>query len=100
MISFGLKRVSSLSSRSALTRNFRAISLFQSQKITLRAFSVDLKGPSQSDEVAAKQAARQFMGAVKEESSITEIASYDEWRTKVMEELNKPIILDCYADWC
>jgi thioredoxin len=40
------------------------------------------------------------MGAVKEESFITEIASYDEWRTKVMEELNKPIILDCYADWC
>ncbi len=40
------------------------------------------------------------MGAVKEESSITEIASYDEWRIKVMEELNKPIILDCYADWC
>ena len=40
------------------------------------------------------------MGAVKEESSITDIASYDEWRIKVMEELNKPIILDCYADWC
>ena len=40
------------------------------------------------------------MAAAKDESTITELASYDEWRTKVMEEKNKPIILDCYADWC
>jgi thioredoxin len=55
--------------------------------------------PSQSEE-AAKAAARQFIEAVKEESSIEEIASYNDWKPKVMEELNKPIILDCYADWC
>jgi thiol-disulfide isomerase/thioredoxin len=49
---------------------------------------------------AAKAAAKQFMEAVKEESHIEEIANYNEWKTKVMDELNTPIILDCYADWC
>jgi len=30
---------------------------------------------------------------------IDEVQSIDQWRTKVMEQ-SKPIILDCYADWC
>jgi thiol:disulfide interchange protein len=44
--------------------------------------------------------AMEFMNAVKDFSHIDEIKDKNEWRTKVMEELNKPIILDCYADWC
>lgn len=41
-----------------------------------------------------------FMNAVRDFSHIDEIKDMNEWKTKVMEELNKPIILDCYADWC
>ena len=40
------------------------------------------------------------MGALKEQILIEEVQDYEEWRSKVMEEINKPIILDCYADWC
>lgn len=40
------------------------------------------------------------MEAVKEESFIEELSNYNDWKPKVMDELNKPIILDCYADWC
>ena len=59
------------------------------------------KGPQADDsEAAAKASARQFMGKVEEDLIIDEVTSIDQWTTKVMEVKDKPIILDCYADWC
>lgn len=36
---------------------------------------------------------------VEEHPDIIELQSVDEWTSHVMQE-DKPIILDCYADWC
>jgi len=54
---------------------------------------------SADSETIAKESAKDFMKSVKEEL-IDELKSYDEWLPKVMEETTKPVLLDCYADWC
>ena len=65
-----------------------------------RWFSTGKDPKDKVNEEAAMVQAMQFMNAVKDFSFIEEIKDMNEWRTKVMEELDKPIILDCYADWC
>ena len=60
-------------------------------------------GPPPSDlgsEAAAKASARDFLGKVEEDLIIDEINTIEEWTTKVMDVKDKPIILDCYAEWC
>jgi thioredoxin len=64
----------------------------------MRSFSTNQGGAESED--AAKAAAKEFIQAVKEVSLIDEIADLSQWKTKVMDEKNKPIILDCYAEWC
>ena len=51
-------------------------------------------------EAAAKASAKEFLEKVDEELIIDEITTIKEWTTKVMDVKDKPIILDCYADWC
>jgi len=51
-------------------------------------------------EAAAKASARDFLGKVEEDLIIDEINTMEEWVPKVMNCKDKPIILDCYADWC
>mmetsp|Transcript_29214 Transcript_29214/g.36279 ORF Transcript_29214/g.36279 Transcript_29214/m.36279 type:complete len:150 (-) Transcript_29214:666-1115(-) len=53
-----------------------------------------------SSEAAAKASAKEFLNKVEEDLIIDEIISVDQWTTKVMDVKDKPIILDCYADWC
>lgn len=58
-------------------------------------------GPSDMDsEAAAKASARDFLEKVEEDLIIDEINSVEEWTTKVMDVKDRPIILDCYAEWC
>ena len=56
-------------------------------------------GPADS-EAAAMASAEAFLNKVEEDLIIDEITSTKEWTTKVMDVKDKPIILDCYADWC
>ena len=49
-------------------------------------------GPS--SEAAAKASAKEFLNKVEEDLIIDEITSPDQWKTKVMEVTDKPIILD------
>lgn len=84
--------------KSILTKAFvlRRVSLFF--KPPLRLYSVT-RPPPQSPQEEAKAAATQFMQKVDEVKLIDEVLSIETWRSKVMEQ-TKPIILDCYANWC
>lgn len=50
-------------------------------------------------EAAAKASAKEFLKEVKDQL-IDEVETLDQWQPKVMDVKDKPIILDCYADWC
>ena len=51
-------------------------------------------------EAAAKASAKDFLKKVDEDLIIDEVTTMEQWTSKVMEVKDKPIILDCYAEWC
>ena len=65
----------------------------------MRSFSLNVGGDD-GGEAAAKAAAKDFLNKVEEDLIIDEVNTTAEWTTKVMEEKNRPVILDFYAEWC
>ena len=66
----------------------------------VRSFSLNSGGDDLGSEAAAKASAREFLNKVEEDLIIDEVNTVAEWTTKVMEEKNRPVILDFYAEWC
>lgn len=50
-----------------------------------------------NDEAAAIEGAKAFMKEAKK--IVDELADMNQFNTKVM-QADRPVILDCYADWC
>ena len=66
-----------------------------------RSFNTSGNVPdNDQNEAAAKASAREFLSKVDEDLIIDEVTFVQEWTTKVMEEKEKPVILDFYAEWC